>query len=84
MVAAGSVVTRSVPRYTVVGGVPAKAIKHRFPPDVIASIEASRWWDITPDAITDALADALSQPPTAQSLEALAAETKRVLHEALV
>lgn len=39
VVAAGAVVTRDVPPYAIVGGVPAKIIKYRFPPEVIAQVE---------------------------------------------
>lgn len=35
IIAAGSVVTKDVPPYAVVGGVPAHVIKYRFSPDVI-------------------------------------------------
>jgi len=36
VVAAGSVVTKDVPPYAIVGGVPAKLIKFRFPDDIIS------------------------------------------------
>lgn len=36
VVAAGAVVTKDVPPYAIVGGVPAKVIKYRFPETVIA------------------------------------------------
>jgi virginiamycin A acetyltransferase len=45
VVGAGAVVTRDVPPYAVVVGVPARIIRYRFEPDVIESIEASRWWE---------------------------------------
>lgn len=40
IVAAGSVVTRSLPPYCVVGGIPAKRLKHRFTIDQIMEHEA--------------------------------------------
>ena len=38
IVAAGAVVTKDVPPYAVVGGVPAKVIKYRFPPEMIGEL----------------------------------------------
>ncbi|MFK7751025.1 MAG: CatB-related O-acetyltransferase [Sedimentitalea sp.] len=45
VLAAGSVVTRDVAPYSIVGGVPAKLLKMRFDATVIAKIEASKWWE---------------------------------------
>ena len=41
----GAVVTKNVPPYAVVGGVPAKVIKYRFDPITIENLQKSRWWD---------------------------------------
>jgi len=48
VIAAGAVVTRDVPPYAIVGGVPAKIIRYRFPPDIIDRLLASRWWEYSP------------------------------------
>ena len=45
VIGANAVVTRDVPPYAVVGGVPARIIKHRFPPAQIHALLASGWWE---------------------------------------
>lgn len=45
ILAAGSVVTKDVPAYTIVAGVPAKAIRKRFSDSIIKEIEDLKWWD---------------------------------------
>lgn len=52
IVAAGSVVTRDVPPYAIVGGNPAAIIRYRFDDAIIARLCALRWWDWDPATIT--------------------------------
>ena len=44
IVGANSTVTRDVEPYSIVAGNPAKAIKYRFPAEIIALLLASKWW----------------------------------------
>ena len=46
VVATGAVVTKDVPAYAVVGGVPAKIIKYRFPEADIEKLLALKLYDI--------------------------------------
>ena len=52
IVAAGAVVTKDVPPYAIVGGVPAKVLKYRFSPEVIDRLMEIKWWDLPDDEIT--------------------------------
>lgn len=44
VVGAGSVVTRDVGPYEVVGGSPARLIRRRFPDELIAALSQTEWW----------------------------------------
>lgn len=44
IVAAKAVVTKDVPPYSIVGGVPAKVIRYRFDEDIIKELLEIRWW----------------------------------------
>lgn len=45
IIAANSVVTKDVPPFAIVGGVPAKVIKYRFDASTIKAILSLSWWE---------------------------------------
>ena len=53
VVAMGSVVTRDVEPYAIVGGTPAKVIRMRFPQDVIDGLQATAWWNLSDEELRD-------------------------------
>lgn len=52
VVGSNALVTKDVPPYAVVGGVPAKVIKYRFLPPIIKRFEEIQWWNLPNEEIT--------------------------------
>ena len=54
---AGSVITKDVEAYAIVGGVPAKTIKYRFKESEIINLENIQWWNWSENKIRENIQD---------------------------
>lgn len=57
VVAAGSLVTKDVPPYAIVGGNPARVIGYRFNEEEIAALNKIRWWNWDTSKVREASGD---------------------------
>jgi acetyltransferase-like isoleucine patch superfamily enzyme len=53
IIMAGAIVTKDVAPYSIVGGIPAKAVKKRFSEDIINKLQQIKWWDWEEEKLKD-------------------------------
>jgi phosphonate metabolism protein (transferase hexapeptide repeat family) len=62
VVASGAIVTKDVPAYAIVAGVPARVIRLRQPPEIANRLQALAWWDWDHATLRARLGDFRSLP----------------------
>jgi acetyltransferase-like isoleucine patch superfamily enzyme len=64
VVAAHALVTKDVPPYSIVAGVPARVTRYRFEPEIVEKLLATKWWDRSAEDINELMPFLLSGDAT--------------------
>lgn len=75
IIAAGAVVTKNVPPYAIVGGVPARIIRYRFNEETMNALLEWRWWDLDNDQLQALAPGFMNQHWTAETVRAMMGRT---------
>ena len=76
VIGAGAVVVKDVPPYAIVGGVPAKVIRYRFSPEIIAKLLELEWWNFDESKLKNSIAIFQKDILCVDDLEKFICETK--------
>lgn len=76
VIGAGAVVTKNVPPYAIVAGVPAHIIKYRFEDKIIRELMEIRWWDL-PISVIQSNWNVISDALDIDRLRELASKSRR-------